>query len=736
MNKEWFNAQELAGVAGMTSTKSGNIRKLARLKVPSRPRQAQGGGLEYHINSLPYATQQALRARAIDAAPAADANTITPSQFLAADIEQQKRDAHARRQARADSLAKFAALPSEKKDRARAKEWLIHECDKFIKAHGLKKMEGVETFCADFNRRKITLPTRFNSHLTSLHGQQHLHPSTLREWERKYHDTGLNALVDNYGARKGQSKIERTPLLKKVVLGCLFDTPHITAKKILQYIKAAYPELAIVSVKSLERYITGWKHENAELWAYTTNPDLWKNRFMPAFGSHHQQIERLNQLWELDSTPADVMLIDGRHSIVGVIDMYTRRMKLLVSKSSTAAAVCQVFRKAVIAWGVPEAIRTDNGKDYVSEQFTSVIRALEIPQHLCIPFASEEKGTIERALQTMSHGLLDLLPGFIGHNVAERKVIEARKSFSQRIMQADEVVEISLSSEDLQQKLDQWTDHIYMHDEHGGLQGKTPWQVATSWTGTINRISNERALDMLLAEVAGIRTIGKKGIALDRHHYFSADAGFRVGMEVQLRRDESDIGRVYVYSINGEFITIAECPILLGISPAEAANAAKSAAKKLLTAQKQEFKQNRAYVKGNISEVVIQHRIEASQNVTALPHKSTEYNTAALSAAGDAAQHQQHNKHLRNPQAAPGLTEQEQQLQREIAETMRQPAPVIELHQSPEDRYARAYHLERREHLNASQQQWLKAYQSGSEYSAMRDYHEDFGITPEWSEAK
>ncbi len=35
-----------------------------------------------------------------------------------------------------------------------------------------------------------------------------------------------------------------------------------------------------------------------------------------------------------DSTPADVMLKDGRHSIIGVIDLYSRRVKLHVSKTS------------------------------------------------------------------------------------------------------------------------------------------------------------------------------------------------------------------------------------------------------------------------------------------------------------------------------------------------------------------------------------------------------------------
>ena len=69
---------------------------------------------------------------------------------------------------------------------------------------------------------------------------------------------------------------------------------------------------------------------------------------------------------------ADALLEDGRHSILAVIDLYTRRAQLHVSKTSRAAAVAHVTQKALLAWGVPAIAKTDNGQDYVSNQINRI----------------------------------------------------------------------------------------------------------------------------------------------------------------------------------------------------------------------------------------------------------------------------------------------------------------------------------------------------------------------------
>ena len=90
-------------------------------------------------------------------------------------------------------------------------------------------------------------------------------------------------------------------------------------------------------------------------------------------------VPHFGHTWEMDSTPADVITSDGkRASIVGSIDVYSRRVVAVVSPTSKSAAVAQCIRKGLLAWGIPARIRKDNGKDYASQHIESVTRSLEI----------------------------------------------------------------------------------------------------------------------------------------------------------------------------------------------------------------------------------------------------------------------------------------------------------------------------------------------------------------------
>jgi len=513
--------------------------------------------------------------------------------------------------------------------RAKARQWAVIGYLQLFNTSELSKQKARAAFANKVNQREVAVPPNCIEWLPKLHGRHDLSAGTLKNWEYAYQQNGLWGLTDNYGTRKGQSKIETNDDLKHIVLGALISYPHITAKKIKQFLAAEHPSLNIVSEKTISRFVTNWKHDNQQSWTFMSNPDKWKNIYMSAAGSHFERINELNQLWEMDSTPGDWLLEDGRHSVIGVVDMWSRRLKFYVSKTSKASAICQLFRRAVLDWGVPKGVRTDNGADYVSDQFSGVLRDMDINHELCIPFASEEKGTIERAMRTMSHGILDLLPGFIGHSVAERKVIEARKSFADRIMKSDEVVEVSMTSEALQELLDKWTEHVYLHDEHGGLKGKTPFEMVHAWTEPLRFIDDERALDMLLAEVAGTRTVSKKGIRFNNYTYFNDALFSYVGRDVLLKYDEQDMGRLYAYC-DGEFIGEMLCHELIGISRQEAASAAKAKQKKFVTQQAKELREYRKAIVKDIPQAVIEHRISQSKQVASFPKRGEVYTSKGL----------------------------------------------------------------------------------------------------------
>ncbi|MBZ9794328.1 Mu transposase C-terminal domain-containing protein [Mesorhizobium sp. ES1-4] len=182
------------------------------------------------------------------------------------------------------------------------------------------------------------------------------------------------------------------------------------------------------------------------------------------------------------------------------------------------------------------------------------------------PYSPQQKGHVERVIKTFQHDLGPLLPGFVGHSVADRKAIEDRKSFAQRLGESEaETFGVSLTGLDLQKRIDDWAATIYQHKPHEGLQGVTPFNAALASDRPVRKV-DARALDLLLMPVAGQdgqRTVTKLGIRVDGYHYLAAT--IMVGTAVFVRMDPNDAGRAYAFAHDGaEFLEEVVCPELSG----------------------------------------------------------------------------------------------------------------------------------------------------------------------------
>lgn len=358
-----------------------------------------------------------------------------------------------------------------------------------------------------------------------------------------------------------------------------------------------FPGVELPSERRLAEWLKKWKRDNAAIFTAIHDPDGWRNKYMTAFGNRSEDVIRINQRWELDSTPADVMLIDGRHAIVGCIDVFTRSVMLVVTPTSTAEAVTSCLRRMIIEYGVPETIKTDNGSDYKSKRVERACANLGIEQIFCEPYCPDQKPHIERFFKTFSHGLFELLPGHIGHNVAERKQIEGRLSFTRRLG-GDTPVEIKMTGADLQRFCDLWRAEIYDHAPHSELKG-TPLDVREAAAADVRRCHSVRALDLLLAPPAGgggARVVQKKGISVGGRWYVHKDLAVCVGQPVQVLLDPADMGRVFVFDEDTRFIATAEDPEITGISRQQVAVTARILQKKRTAELRHLMKQSAAKV--------------------------------------------------------------------------------------------------------------------------------------------
>jgi len=643
--KTHYTARELAGLSGMPSTERAIQIKATRENWPFQKRSGRGGGREYPLTCLPAETRAALFAsnattESTSENPVALAtlglNPLHPAtqKMLTAGRNQRLKaliDDQERKRMKELSLARFQQLPEKKQLPGKARALLLKSAAAFcVGAEAAPgSQQWLERFAQGYNNGAFDLPDWVRNAIPTVTGR------TIYRWQAKYNEGGIFALADSYTAKTGHTAL--TTEQQELAIAMQIQFPGCSFKKVVSALQArGIP----ANLDTVRRFVKRWLKQNAGLHLFLTNPDEWKNKHMFAFGNASENVIRLNQIWEADSTPGDIMLEDGRFTVIGTIDVYSRRARLLVSPTSKATAIAALLRRCILEWGVMESLKTDNGQDYVATHIERLLENLEVEHILCPPFTPECKPHIERFLGVFSHGIVELLPGFIGHSVADRKAIEARKSFADRLMKRGATVEAKLTSLEFQKICDRWVDAIYMHDTHGGLNGTTPAEMVRAWTAPIRTIIDERALDVLLHPAhsdGGMRYISKKGVVIDNRTYISPEFSGLMGTRVRALIDDTDIGHAYIFSETGEFICTAENREWQGLSSADLAAHAKARQKALLIEQKKELKELVKKAKADtIPEDILRYREEKIATLIDFPKQSVPHITPALEEAAKA----------------------------------------------------------------------------------------------------
>jgi len=192
--------------------------------------------------------------------------------------------------------------------------------------------------------------------------------------------------------------------------------------------------------------------------------------------------ERLNEVWQID---ASRLLGTGKQpNIYVAIDVYSRRVIILVTLTPRAEGVALLIRKCLMAWGVPERIRTDHASDFRASATARLFSALDIEVEYSPLYSPWQKGTVECVIGTFQRDLARRLP-------------RGAENFLPDIY----AVGAALYA-------DRWASEIHAHTPHHGLGGRTPHEAAASYAGPVRRLDSARGLDVLLAPVVGIAVDG------------------------------------------------------------------------------------------------------------------------------------------------------------------------------------------------------------------------------------
>lgn len=704
--RDWLSASDLAslGLPGLPATKRGwsdyaeREGWLTRKDEHGQPlarvvKGAGGARVEYHIDLLPAVSLAGYVSRHVGRVdmgrPEATAAALGMQPATIAALEQ--RDARLTLIAAADRLAQTTGLSR-------------HVADKLFA--GLYAMGQIEV--APWVRAAV----------------KDFSPRSLSRWRTHKARGDLSRLgVDKGAARRGKGKIESGEggKVKAFLLAQIARNKFTSGRKLRDLVAHEFPAFADVSQDTVERMVKKLREEHKVPLTALMAPDQFRSRYRLAGEKKAAHVQRLNQMWEIDASPADVLLLEGRFSIYACVDVFSRRLIILVTKTPRAEAVGLLIRKAIHEWGVPEVIKTDNGSDFRAKFTQHLFTALDIEIDVCPPYTPQEKPHVERAIQTFQHDFCSDLPGFVGHDVADRKQIEERRSFAQRLGSDDHgVFKVELTSEQLQARADAWAAQNYGTRPHSSL-GMSPFEKAAAFRGVERRLDDPAALNVLLAPIAkgdGTRIVTKRGVKVDGRHYLTQ---LLPETKVFVRMDPQDMGRLWLFSEDGlTFLGEAICPEVAGLDPAAAVAEMRAYQKRAIEEVLAPIRKDlRKRSQLDIADIHARASAERAGKLVAFPKKTEGYTTPALQAAGEAAGSAPVNESV-NAIISAASSEVEKII-----------APVHQLPETRQQRFRRARELEARlannERLANDEAMWLGAYQTGAEYAAMKELFEDFG---------
>lgn len=369
-------------------------------------------------------------------------------------------------------------------------------------------------------------------------------------WIKKFQEGGREALEDGRGSMS-QSRVDWDIFLASIV-----QNGHIKsyyARYCYMWSKkreVAYDVFAPKSDISYSHFVKYFnKHKSDEMVkAILRGPDAL-DRLEPVFKKH---FDYANEMWEIDATSIDIMakvpVIEGevsffetqksdeyilkRFSLIGVVDRYSGGRVYILRKSDTSYSDVRLIEKAFGELGVPESIKGDNGKNYVSEHFQDVLERLGVCYIAANPYSGWEKGAIERGFGSLQHHhLFENLPGFVGHNPKERIDIENQNSKKSRRKSAaaTNVKGQLLWWWEAEEVVDGLIAHLY------GEQMKIHKNIAKDM-----KIEN---LHIQLGRRAS-RKLQREGITYSSHLYVNYELFyyFNIGAEVEVYEEIDDIG--------------------------------------------------------------------------------------------------------------------------------------------------------------------------------------------------
>jgi putative transposase len=524
--RDWYSAQELAGLPGLPRTDSAVMRLAKKDGWPTR-KKAQGKGYEYPLSALPDAARAALIAESVQAAaatlPAVLADRPRPLRATEAELVTRVPES-------------FHALADWQRAVLNARVLLLGTVERLAVDKGWDHALAQVAHLAAAGQ--LTGLEALGGHLPAR--------ATLRRWARRrarYGSLGLAPLERHRAA---------TPAWLAPLLALYQRPQKPSVAAALRDLQAQQPTLKTPPLRSAERWLAKLPAEIRE-----------RGRMGPrAIRAVLPFVRRsLDGLWPMDVVVADGHLFKAyvRHPTAGskvrpeltvYLDVATRKaVGFSAWLAESQYSIWLALRDMILApgQGIPALHYSDNGA-YTGERHRALLERLGTDVLYSQPYRAQARGVIERFNSSVWVPLAKTLPTYVGDD-ADAEYLK------RQLVKADQDAG----------NLPGWDDFLataraalaaYNAKPHRTLKGKCPDQawadaVAAGWQPTA---LEDEDLHELLPAVT--RTVARGEVSLPWGRYFAAHLPH--GTKVRVAFDPADGAKVWVMDEAGRLLALAE----------------------------------------------------------------------------------------------------------------------------------------------------------------------------------
>ncbi|MBX7466524.1 Mu transposase C-terminal domain-containing protein [Streptomyces sp. MAG02] len=253
-----------------------------------------------------------------------------------------------------------------------------------------------------------------------------------------------------------------------------------------------------------------------------------------------------NHVWETDHMQVPVLVdVDGRARrpwITWFTDCATNAITgvAVTPVHPSRESVLAALRSAVLRedpygpfGGLPEKVRVDRGKDFLSRTVTAAFDLLDVTVEDLPAYTPHLKGTVEGLNRAVESMFLAALPGYA------RQPRPGKRSSRPK----DEVL---LGFEDFTARLLDWTRWWNTEHQPAPLRGRTPLEA---WQEDPTPLRDVAAADLwtFTLEDAGTRTLTTRGIRFRKRDYVGPWMTGQSGIQVRVRFMPHHDHRIEVY---------------------------------------------------------------------------------------------------------------------------------------------------------------------------------------------